>query len=98
METNDACPMSKPLWPKDKPIPTFSSEKEEAQFWDTYEFEFLDEDEGWEAVPRHDPDEVFGVTFEEPEMLKLRQLARKRGVPVRKVLADILHDAIAKAG
>jgi hypothetical protein len=87
----------KPVWPKPKRPPAFSSDAQEAAFWNKYAFEFLDAEEGWEKVPRSVVVEAFGLGLDQQELRKIRRLAKRRGVTVQKVIADLLHEAIAKA-
>jgi hypothetical protein len=43
-------PANLPVWPADKPIPKFRSRAAEEKFWQSYEFEVLSTDDGWEEI------------------------------------------------
>ena len=80
-------------------IPDFRSYQEEAEFWDTYSTEeFADE---WEPVDL-DLSEVRNrfiveIDFEQATWQQLRDLARRRGVPLRDLARGWVLDGLASA-
>jgi hypothetical protein len=53
MAKNAKAPLMRKLrWPKEKPLPSFATLVEEAAFWERYEVETLEGEDGWEEVPR----------------------------------------------
>ncbi len=51
MEAHDEIAMKKPVWPQGKPIPSFKSYADEVKFWQSYDFDSDQPEDGWEAVP-----------------------------------------------
>jgi hypothetical protein len=49
---NEVAMKKKPIWPHDRPIPSFKSYAEEVEFWHAYDFNRDPPEDGWEAVPR----------------------------------------------
>jgi hypothetical protein len=84
--------MKKPVWPRGKSIPKFASYKEEVEFWHAHDFEEDTDEKGWEEVPRSQ-----GGDLDAADVQALVKIARRRGVSVKRVLAQFIRDGIRQA-
>lgn len=86
-----------PVWPARKKIPAFLDEKEEARFWDSYDFgELLEKGPVFELEPggpgvpvgraSRTKRNVLPVRLDDEELARLKAAARKSGGTVAEVI------------
>lgn len=82
-----------------KPIPTFSTEDEEAEFWNTHDStDYIDWSKAKLAVFPNLKPSTQTISIRLPKFLlaELKSLANKRDVPYQSLLKILLADAVKR--
>lgn len=89
--------------PGKRPIPSFKSLEEESEFWDTHspldygEWEEVSTEEIIEDLKKRSQKKVQISIRVEPELIKkLKQMAKRHGVPYQKVVRELLWRGLSK--